>query len=189
MNLFYIIRHGQTLDNVNQIIQGQRDSELTEAGILSLIERAKKLKDIQFDEVFCSPLPRAKKSLLIMTSYFLYPVKAHYSDNLKEIDFGLYTKQPLSKVKSEIHYHKTNPSKAYPQGESGEQFIRRVCQFVDSINQQQTNKTYLIITHFGVLETIAICYAGIKLEEINNHKDDIAKLTFYCNKEAYLEWL
>ncbi len=188
MNRFYIIRHGQTLDNVKQIIQGQSDSALTEAGISSLIERAKKLQDIQFDEIFCSPLPRAKKSLLTIKPYFLYPVKTHYSDNLKEIDFGVYTKQPLQKLKAVIHYHKANPSKAYPQGESGEQLIRRVCLFMDTINQQQINKTYLIVTHFGVLETIANYYAGEKFEDIKDHKDDIARLIFYSNQETFLEW-
>lgn len=189
MNRFYIIRHGQTLDNVKQIIQGHSDSALTETGIVSLIERAKKLRDIQFDKIFCSPLSRAKKSLAIMIPYFLNAAETHYSDNLKEIDFGIYTKQPLPELKATIHYHKTNPSKAYPQGESGEQLIRRVCQFMDAINQQQNNKTYLIVTHFGVLETIVTCYAGAKFEDIKDHKDDIAKLTFYNNKETCLQWL
>ncbi|MDX2506399.1 MAG: histidine phosphatase family protein [Gammaproteobacteria bacterium] len=189
MNRFYIIRHGQTLDNVKQIIQGHSDSALTETGISSLIERAKKLKDIQFDEVFCSPLLRAKKSLSIIIPYFLYPAEAHYSDNLKEIDFGVYTKQLLPNLKAAIHYHKTNPSKPYPQGESGEQLIRRVCLFMDAINEQKINKTYLIVTHFGVLETLVTCYAGGSFEDINDHKDDIAKLTFYGKKEACLEWL
>jgi len=189
MNTFYIIRHGQTLDNVKQIIQGHGDSALTEAGISSLIERAKKLKDIKFDKVFCSPLPRAKNSLLIITPYFLYPVETYYSDNLKEIDFGVYTKQPLPKLKETIHYHKTNPSKPYPKGESGEQLIHRVCLFMDTINQQQINKTYLIVTHFGVLETLVTCYAGAKFEDIKDQKDAIAKLTFYNNKEACLQWV
>ena len=189
MNTFYIIRHGQTQDNINQIIQGQSDSALTETGILSLIKRAKKLKDIQFNEVFCSPLLRAKTSLSTITPYFINPFKVHYSDNLKEIDFGIYTKQALLKVKSEIHYHKNNPSKAYPQGESGEQLISRVCLFMDTINQQQINKTYLIVTHFGVLETIVTSYTDGKFEDIAEHKDGIAKLIFYSNKEADLEWL
>lgn len=189
MNRFYIIRHGQTLDNVKQIIQGHSDSVLTETGISSLIKRAKKLKDILFDEVFCSPLLRAKTSLSTIAPYLLNPVKAHYSDNLKEIDFGVYTKQSLSKLRAEIHYHKANPSKAYPKGESGEQLISRVCLFMDTINQQQINKTYLIVTHFGVLETIVTSYAGENFKNIAEHKDDIAKLTFYGNKEATLEWL
>jgi len=189
MNRFYIIRHGQTLDNVKQIIQGHSDSALTETGISSLIERAKKLKDIQFDEIFCSPLPRAKKSLSTITSHLRYPAEAHYSDNLKEIDFGDYTKQPLTKLKALIHYHKANPSEAYPQGESGEQLIRRVCSFMDAINQQKNNKTYLVVTHFGVLETIVTCYADGKFKNIKDHKDDIAKLTFYTNNEACLEWI
>lgn len=189
MNTFYIIRHGQTLDNVNHIIQGHGDSALTEAGIKSLIKRAEKLKDIKFDEVFCSPLPRAKASLLAMIPYFSYPITPHYSDDLKEVDFGLYTKQPLSILRSTILYHKAHPSKAYPQGESGEQFVHRVCLFMDSINQAHINKTHLIVTHFGVLETIVTHYADGQFDDISAHKDDIAKLAFYRDKAAGLEWL
>ena len=29
----YLVRHGETLDNVNKIMQGQTQGELTEAGI------------------------------------------------------------------------------------------------------------------------------------------------------------
>ena len=188
MNTFYIIRHGQTQDNVKKIIQGHGDSALTESGVASLIDRAKKLKDIKFDEVFCSPLLRARESLSTMIPYLSQSVKPHYSNNLKEIDFGLYTKEPLSKIKDTILYHKANPSKPYPQGESGEQLIQRVCLFMDSINLKNINKTYLIVTHFGVLETIVTYYAGGQFEDISFHKDDIAKVTFFSDKRADLEW-
>ena len=189
MNTFYIIRHGQTKDNLRHIIQGHGDSELTEAGVSSLLERAKKLKEIKFDEVFCSPLLRAKQSLLIMSPYLLLPATPNYSDDLKEIDFGLYTKQPLSQLKDKILYHKANPSIPYPKGESGEQLIHRSCQFIDTINQQNNDGTFLIVTHFGVLESIVTYYADEKFEDICIHKDDIARLIFYSNNEVALTWV
>lgn len=189
MNKFYITRHGQTLNNVLGIVQGQSDSDLTDAGISSLIERAEKLKEPVFDEVYCSPLARAKKSLSVITPYLSYTSEIKYLDSLKEIDFGDYTGKSQQQIIEIIRYHKTNTSIPYPNGESGEQLIQRVCQFVDAFNHKHQNKTCLIVTHFGVLETIATCYAGGEFEDIKQHKDDIARITFYTDKKARLEWL
>jgi probable phosphoglycerate mutase len=189
MNTLYVTRHGQTQDNVKQIIQGRGDSELTDAGISSLHERAAKLAAIQFDSIYCSPLPRARKSLSILVPCLHYSGTIHFQDELQEIDFGVYTRQPLAQLKTLIQYHKSHPDIAYPEGESGNQLIQRVRLFIDTLNQQSVMKTCLIMTHFGVLETILTCYAGENFASVSRHKDDIAQITFHSQQHASLKWL
>ena len=59
--MIYFVRHGQTFDNLNNIIQGNGD--LTPLGIEQAKETAVKLKDVKFDICFCSPLKRTKQTL------------------------------------------------------------------------------------------------------------------------------
>lgn len=54
----HLLRHGQTESNVNRIIQGHKDSPLTQAGIIDTKNRAEKLKGITFNAIFCSDLER-----------------------------------------------------------------------------------------------------------------------------------
>ena len=60
MTTFYIVRHGQTDWNVDRIVQGHKDSELTASGRAQAKDVAEKFKEIQFDHVFSSDLLRAR---------------------------------------------------------------------------------------------------------------------------------
>ena len=43
MTTLYLVRHGQTVDNLNQIMQGQTQGELTAEGILQAQDLAAKI--------------------------------------------------------------------------------------------------------------------------------------------------
>ena len=49
MTYLYLVRHGETFDNINQILQGQTDGELTANGIKQAEDIRDKLKDEHFE--------------------------------------------------------------------------------------------------------------------------------------------
>ncbi|KAF8469922.1 phosphoglycerate mutase-like protein [Gautieria morchelliformis] len=57
--LVYYVRHGQTAENRQGMIQGQLDTQLDEVGIEQAAAVAQSLKDVQFDAAFSSDLERA----------------------------------------------------------------------------------------------------------------------------------
>lgn len=57
--MIYVVRHGQTDENINRIIQGQQDTLLNEVGIEQGTRVAEALKDIHFDVIYSSDLKRA----------------------------------------------------------------------------------------------------------------------------------
>jgi broad specificity phosphatase PhoE len=65
---FYITRHGETVWNIQQRMQGQQDSPLTENGILQAKAAAEKLKKIHFDHAFSSDLLRARRTAEIIAA-------------------------------------------------------------------------------------------------------------------------
>ena len=59
MTYLYLVRHGETFDNINQILQGQTDGELTANGIRQAEEVRDRLKNEHFDAVVSSDLQRS----------------------------------------------------------------------------------------------------------------------------------
>ena len=52
MTILYLVRHGETVDNANHIMQGQTPGELNEKGVQQAKELAEQLKDEPID-CFC----------------------------------------------------------------------------------------------------------------------------------------
>ena len=67
MTTLYLVRHGETKDNVARIMQGQRQGELTPAGIAQMDELAVSLSEIHFDAIISSDLQRAYDSAQILS--------------------------------------------------------------------------------------------------------------------------
>ena len=55
----YVVRHGETQENREGIIQGQKDTELNEIGSRQASLLGEALKDVKFSFVFSSDLKRA----------------------------------------------------------------------------------------------------------------------------------
>jgi len=85
--VIYIIRHGQTDQNVAHRIQGQRDFPLNETGEAQALAARDELaaRGIVFHRVWSSPLERAARTAEIVVDGAVEPV---FDDRLKEMDFG-----------------------------------------------------------------------------------------------------
>ena len=184
----YIVRHGETSDNREKIIQGQADSPLTEDGKASVKERAQILKDVAFDAVYCSPLGRAMTSLNIIRKEINITCSIFYIKEIMEINFGELTKKPIADVIETIMKHKQNSARPYPGGESGDVLTSRVMLFMEDYIFASERQTFLVITHYGVLETMLRHYARLSHSEIDRNRDRIAKLSF-TGKEIKYKWI
>ena len=85
----YLMRHGQTLFNLQKKIQGWCDSPLTDLGIYQAKVAGNLLKshDIKIDHAYCSTLERASDTLeIVLGSDFPYK----RLKGLKEWNFGAF---------------------------------------------------------------------------------------------------
>lgn len=62
----YVVRHGETDWNKNFLMQGNTNTDLNETGISQAKEIREKLKDIDFDVCYSSPLSRAYNTAKII---------------------------------------------------------------------------------------------------------------------------
>lgn len=178
MKIVYLIRHGQTEDNKNRIIQGQSDSSLTPEGITSTKKKAIKLKEIAFDAIYCSPLGRTRSSMEIIIKELNEAKRVIYLNEIMEIDFGQYAKKNIEECKDIIHDHKNNTWKPYSGGESGDIFKERVMGFMERFVLQNDGRCFLVLTHYGVIETILRHYVNLPYKNIRSNQDAIICLSF-----------
>ena len=68
MTKLYLIRHGQTVDNLNQIMQGQTQGELTDEGVRQAQELASQFADILIDVFVSSDLKRSVDTCRIIAA-------------------------------------------------------------------------------------------------------------------------
>ena len=80
--MIYFVRHGETDYNLEGIVQGQLDIPLNKKGIHQANEIKNKLKDLDIDIIFSSPLLRAKQTAEIINENL--NVKIKYDERLKE---------------------------------------------------------------------------------------------------------
>ena len=66
MMKIYLVRHGETVYNIQRIIQGWCDSPLTEEGIKQARKLKEYLKDYEFKAIFTSSLNRAADTARIL---------------------------------------------------------------------------------------------------------------------------
>jgi len=169
---FYIIRHGQTEWNLREIIQGHKNSPLTEIGIQIAKQHEENLKNIHFDAVFSSDTLRAKQTADIITLRRNIAVKT--TQLLRERNFGKYEGRSLDIFTKELKHlvekfegmsDELKKKHKYPTMESDEQIIGRFITFLREIAVAYPKKTVLVITHSVMISALLIHLAYVKYHE------------------------
>lgn len=84
----YLVRHGETLFNIQGKMQGWADSPLTENGINGAIQLGKNLKDFKFDALFTSDAKRAMDTGAYIIKENVHEIPAFTETGIREWGFG-----------------------------------------------------------------------------------------------------
>lgn len=157
--MIYLIRHGQTDQNVAWRIQGQRDFPLNETGIRQAEAARDALKElgISFDNVISSPLSRAVRTAEIVTGADGDEASGApeiiLDDRLKEMDYGPYEGADLKNLpealKEFFSDFNRNPA---PKGvEQLPDLVKRLGGFLEAIKpdimEMKPGENVLLSTH------------------------------------------
>lgn len=89
MTTLYLVRHGETVDNVNQILQGQGQGQLDEKGIRQAETLREQLRGNHIDAFVASDLQRSVDTCRIIAEPHRLPVET--TPLLRERDWGDFT--------------------------------------------------------------------------------------------------
>jgi broad specificity phosphatase PhoE len=157
MITLYLVRHGETLWNVEGKMQGWNDSPLTEKGIRQAQKLGERLKNINFDVIYSSPIGRALKTAELVKGFKNTPLVL--DDGLKEIKLGPWEGKSIQELKEEEPEQFNNfwhePHLYYFQGAETFKDVReRTHKAIDSILSRNKDKKVLIVTHTIALKSI-----------------------------------
>lgn len=133
--------HGTTTDNEQNISSGWKDVDLSGLGVKQSVELKSKLKDKQFDVVFCSDLVRAVRSAKLT---FEGDVEIIQDSRLRECNYGTFNGKPSNEVEP---LQEQNIHQAFPEGESYEDVKRRIQEFLNFIKESYDGKRVAMVAH------------------------------------------
>ena len=136
MTRLLLVRHGQTVGNVNQVLQGQDPGELTGEGRSQAAEVREQLKGERIDAFYASDLTRAVETCQIIAEPHGLPV--HTTPLLRERDWGDFTGMLIPELKDKV----------WPDNvETIGQMKERARQFMEMLRRKHPGQTVLAVGH------------------------------------------
>jgi len=89
--VFYLVRHGESEDNVNNIATGWSSTPLTDTGRAQARRTGRYLSDVVFEKFVSSDLTRAIQTANIINARLTYPHEIEQSSSFREWNLGKFT--------------------------------------------------------------------------------------------------
>lgn len=163
----YLVRHGESAWNVQQLYTGQTDVPLSEVGALQAERVSAKLGALSFAALYASPLKRARDTAHLLSDLLEMPL--HLDPRLAEIHHGAWEGSPAAVVQEqyadEYLAWRTQPHRVkMPDGESLDDVAERVQSFLQEILAKHSGGNVLIVSHDAVLRVIVLQVLMMGLE-------------------------
>jgi len=155
MTTLYLVRHGETVDNAKQIMQGQTQGELNANGIQQAHEFSEQWKNKEIDIILASDLKRAIDTARIIAEPHRLDVLT--TPLLRERDWGSFTGRFIPDLKGEV----------WPDDiETQENLLSRAGEFIAYVKQTFPGKKVLAVGHGIINKAIQSYYYQKPMNEI-----------------------
>lgn len=164
-----IVRHAQTVGNLDRIFQGQIDLPISEPGEVQLALLSDRFSRIAIDAVVTSPLPRAVKTAEAITAHNPVPIELH--DGLIEIFAGDFEGRPWDDLPvlfpEEFDHWRKDWSKFHaPNGESCAEVYARVSNAALEIAKAHEGQTVAVVSHGCATRNLLAWASGRDLTQV-----------------------
>ena len=169
MTKLYLVRHGETIDNARQILQGQMQGELNETGIRQACEVRDQLAHEHFDAIISSDLQRSIHTATIIAEPHQLPVVT--TPLLRERDWGDFTGSYIPDMQNAVWP---------PNVEAIGPLRERARRFLQFIRTQYPDQQVLAVGHGIINKAVQAVYYDKAMNEVtkmNNAEVRILELT------------
>ena len=155
MTVLYLARHGETVGNANQIMQGQTQGLLSELGFRQAELLSDRLKSEPFDSVIASDLKRSIDTALIVAKP--HHLEVIITPLLRERDWGSFTGRYIPDLKNE----------SWPDDiESLSSLLDRARLFLNYVKCEFAEQYVLAVGHGIINKAIQAVYYRKQMNEI-----------------------
>jgi len=168
----YIARHGQDEDNAAGVLNGHRDTPLTEIGLEQAKIFADKIKedDLGITKIYSSPLQRAYRTAEAVSDR-LNISKPEKLELLIERDFGTMTGKPAKDIEKlcSPDIIKSDPITYFlcPEGaETFPQTLERAKKLLEWLKEKEHDGNILLVSHGDTGKMIYATFYGLDWKEV-----------------------
>ena len=153
--VLYLVRHGETVDNANQIMQGQTQGELNENGLRQARELGEQWRNREIDVVIASDLRRSVDTAAIIAAP--HGLEVMMTPLLRERDWGGFTGRYIPSLKNEV----------WPDDiETLENLLSRAGEFIAYVKKTFPGKKVLAVGHGIINKAIQAVYYKKSMSDI-----------------------
>jgi broad specificity phosphatase PhoE len=180
MTTLFLVRHGRTGWNKEQIFRGHKDVPLDEVGREEALLVGERLKEEGIKGVYSSPLSRAKETAEAIAQF--HNVEVQCMAGLTDLNFGEWEGQSLEEVKKRYpdlyKQWQGAPHKViFPGGEGLAAVSSRAMEAVKEIIERYPQEAVALVSHRVVLKVLICALLGLD----NSHFWNIAQDTTAIN--------
>ena len=160
----YLTRHGETVWNQRDWVQGKTDIPLNENGMKQAEQLVEKMAGIHLDAVYTSQLQRSMVTgKMVADSH--RNCRLEVCECLNEMNFGIYE----GKVRSNPEYQaeKRKYFKRFEMGESYLDVAGRIYPFIERLKER--NEDVLVVAHNGICRVFTNYFIPMENEEFSTY--------------------
>lgn len=178
---FGLIRHAETLWNLEKKIQGHLDSPLSPKGEKMAETWGKRLQSQGWEHIITSDLGRAVKTCALINATLQLPTSTEKS--LREMNWGEWTGRVYKHIRKsapEAMRHQVEKGWGFnpPGGESRRSVAVRSMLGLGKSAEKQPGKKILVITHEGVIQ----CLINHLLDRLFLHDEPAVVKSFHLHE-------
>lgn len=188
----YLVRHGETEYNRQNIVQGGGiDSNINATGREQAEALAQRLASVPVDVVYASTLRRAKQTADILSRPH-EPVSKTYLRDLEEMSWGVFEGEPPSPEREEAMeavktaWRKGAFDRQIENGESIVEVQKRAVRAITHILTREVGRTVLVVTHGRylrvLLATLLDDYGLEQMHELDHSNTCVNRLVYQDNQ-------
>jgi phosphoserine phosphatase len=165
MKLF-LVRHGETEENVAGMMMGHRHGTLTEKGKAQARETAEMLKNHTFAHIYSSDLNRAADTAKLIKE-FHSDTPLTFTEELRERNLGVLQGQPSGSVDWSTLPGDGEDNKKPENGESMTELRARAVDFVRQLYKKHSGENILLVSHNGWIKHLIAHFKGVSFNDID----------------------
>jgi broad specificity phosphatase PhoE len=160
----YLIRHGQTDWNKQQIFRGRKDIPLNERGREEALALSKHLAAVKFSAGYASPLSRSFETAEIVARP--HGLTVQLDEGMVDINYGVWEGLSDDEVKKRFailyrRWHSEPQRVRFPGGESLLMVKKRALTSLEGFRNRHPGETVFVVSHRAVTKVVMCAMLGL----------------------------
>lgn len=190
MTKVYVVRHGQTAWNLEEVFRGRMDIPLDETGKKEVHLAGEALKDETLNAIYSSPLSRSMETAENIAKFQNIPVTP--LESIIDISYGEWEGVSLVEVQKKYPdlyglWLKEPHNITFPGGESLEQVRVRTRNAIDDLVEKHKDENIALVAHRVPNKVICCSLLGIDNSNFWRIQQDTASTNLFVYKDG--QWI